>query len=121
MEHSTHISVVGEAFRAHLQSTSGDGQSSFVFDSQNLYIIAHAVRTKLLQEAAKVDQDLRRLICHANLLESLYTALRNISSELVESYEYGAVGEGWHEGEQGQFEHEDDSDSSSDDFDDSSS
>ena len=121
MEHSTSISVIGEGFQAYVKSTSGDGERLSVFDSQNPYILAHTVRAKLLQEAAKADQNLRRLVCHANLFDALYVALSNMSSEIVKSYEYAAVEKEWYEGDEGHVEDEDDSNSSSDDSDDSNS
>lgn len=109
MEHSTSISVIGEAFQADVKSTSGVGEKLSVFDSQNQYILAHTVRAKLLQEAAKADQNLRRLVCHANLLDSLYVALSNISSEMFKSYEYAAVEKEWYEGDEGPIEDDDES------------
>ncbi|KAF5127303.1 hypothetical protein E5D57_008233 [Metarhizium anisopliae] len=117
MQHSTPTSIVDETFQAHVEPTNGDWERLSKFDSHNLYSLAHTVRDKLLQEAAKADQDLRRLVCHANLLDSLCIELSNTSSEIVESYE--DRGEEWYEGDVGQIEDKCESDGDSDDSDNS--
>lgn len=48
-----------------------------------LRILAHIVRAKLSREAAKPDPDMRRLVCHANLLDYLYTKLSSTSPQAL--------------------------------------
>ncbi|GAO18656.1 uncharacterized protein UV8b_03403 [Ustilaginoidea virens] len=58
--------------------------------------VALIAEAKISQETAKADHDLRRLVCHINLLESLYVELGDAGPPLDDlAYAGAAVGEDW--------------------------
>ncbi|EFY86694.1 hypothetical protein J3458_020562 [Metarhizium acridum] len=117
---STFIPILGETSQqGHITPINVCNKHPSLDNSQNPHILVDVVRAKLLEEASKPNNSLRRLVGHANLLDMLYIELDDTNYESGGCIQDGEVHEEWHESERAPVEDEDNSKSATGDSDDS--